>query len=282
MRRREFAWAVAVASWLCLAACGPEPGAEQGSAAEADSARAQITQFWGHYREATRLRLTGDFAAAIEAYERALALQPEHEDALYYLGNALLETGHPTGAREAWLRLVAVNPNAPRAYSQLGQLALCRPEPDVFDLTTSARAFLRAHELNREETGPLLRLAQVALLEGRTDSAATLLDDIIISHPGSADALYLRAFVDRTRGRQSEALAGLERLITPAPADPADTKFSGEGDTRPETAATGMPDVECPVLAGLIPSWNPPPADLEAAFARSETVLREARRLRKP
>ncbi|MGA7304467.1 MAG: tetratricopeptide repeat protein, partial [Rhodothermales bacterium] len=171
-----------------------------GSAAAEDSLavaeRRRVHDFWSDFREATQLRLDGDFEAAREAYGRALENNPEHEDALYYLGNVNLELGNWEDARALWQRLVEVNPSSARAFSQLGSLALCRPEIPAFDLAAARSAFESAHRLNPEETGPTLRLGQVALLEKRTAEAADLFDAVTGSNFTSMEAYYLKAYTE--------------------------------------------------------------------------------------
>src|SRR5674476_894615 len=48
--------------------------------------------FWIYYNRATEYRLQGKEDSSIIAYQEALKLNPNHEDALYYIGNCLLYT----------------------------------------------------------------------------------------------------------------------------------------------------------------------------------------------
>lgn len=51
------------------------------------------------------LRKTGDYPAALEAYDKALAIQPNYADALEYRGEAFLGVDRVGDAREAYLAL---------------------------------------------------------------------------------------------------------------------------------------------------------------------------------
>lgn len=227
----------------------------RGSAAAEDSIgvaeRRRVQDFWSDFREATQLRLDGDFEAAREAYGRALQNNPEHEDALYYLGNVNLELGNWEDARALWQRLVELNPSSSRAFSQLGSLALCRPEIPAFDLEAARSAFESAHRLNPEETGPTLRLGQVALLEKRAAEAADFFDAVTGSNFTSGEAYYLKAYTEWLGGRGDEGLQELNRII-------AETKslskpsVKGEGDTKTGRRLGPTEEAGCPLFEPFI------------------------------
>jgi tetratricopeptide (TPR) repeat protein len=68
-------------------------------------------------------RKLGDYAAALEAYDRALTLNPHNRGALEYLGEAYLELGRPDAAKATLDRLA----NACRrlAHAAADPLASC-------------------------------------------------------------------------------------------------------------------------------------------------------------
>jgi Flp pilus assembly protein TadD len=185
-------------------------------------ARAGIREFWEIYRGATGDRVAGRVDAAQDAYRRALELNPRHEDALYYLGNMELELGHYAEADSAWTRLVRVNPRSSRAHSRLGDLYACMDPGAPRDLATAEAEFRRALELNREETGPLLRLGEIALMRGNLADAVSPLDAVIGSHSRSVEAHFLKGYVAWKRGQPDSAAAlfreavALARGLAPA------------------------------------------------------------------
>ncbi len=178
------------------------------------SARADIREFWERFREATRLRIAGSHAAAQVAYTRALELNPRHEDALYYLGNTELELGHYREALAAWERLVAVNAASARAHSRLGDLYLCGDPGAPRDLAKAEAEFQRAAEINREETGPLLRLGELALIRSRPADATRYLDAVIGSHARSVEAHLLKGYLAWKQEQEGPATALFHTAVT--------------------------------------------------------------------
>ena len=191
-----------------------------------------IREFWSRYREATTARVEGRSEVARQAYAQALSLSPRHEDALYYLGNMELDLGNYAGAERAWQQLVQVNPGSARAHSRLGDLYACPDSGAPWDLKRAEREFARASEINREETGPLLRLGEVAVLRGDWSGALHYFDAVIGSHHRSVEAHFLKGYVAWKRGqadlsqaqyRIAETLAQAQQPVQPAPL---------EGDTK--------------------------------------------------
>ena len=207
-----------------------------------------VQEFWSVYREATAHRVAGRVAEARDAYAKALALNPLHEDGNYYLGNMELDLGNFAAAETAWRRLVAINPGSARAHSRLGDLYACPDSAAPWNLARADAEFARAAELNREETGPLLRRGEVAVLRGDLTTALRYFDAVIGSHSRSVEAHYLKGFVAWKRGEQAVAaaqfreatgLAGEPHAVQPAPA---------EGDTKQGTTPLLARRTRCPLL----------------------------------
>lgn len=221
--------------------------ADQAVTSHDDSERQRVRDFWLAYREATRLRLAGDFEPAYELYKQALDLNESHEDALYYLGNVAVELERWSEAEQAWQKLVTENPASSRGHAQLGHLYLCRPENPMFNVPKATASFRESLRLNREETGPVLRLAEVFLLSGDVDSAAVYFEAVIASNPGSAEARFMRAFIDWRRGDEQSAML----LMREAPSSASESggeEFSGEGDTRAGAGPMLAPTAGCPLF----------------------------------
>jgi tetratricopeptide (TPR) repeat protein len=215
-------------------------------------ARAGIREFWEIYRAATGHRMAGRIGAARDAYRRALELNPRHEDALYYLGNMELELGDYDEALSAWARLVQVNPGSARAHSRLGDLYACTDSGAPRDFAKAEAEFRRALELNREETGPLLRLGEVALMRGNLAGATSFLNAVVGSHSRSVEAHFLKGYVAWKQAQPDSAAALFRKAVALArPAQPIQ-HLPGEGDTKRGLAPAVARTSRCRVFEAQI------------------------------
>jgi tetratricopeptide (TPR) repeat protein len=194
--------------------------------------RAEVRRFWEVYGRATDLKQRGAWAEAASAYREALEIDPRHEDALYYLGNALFEAGRYGEAVEAWRRLAGVNPMSARAHAQLGAVFSCGAAGAPFDLDAAERAFQRALEINREESGPVLKLGEVALLKGDRRRALDYLTAVSRTNFKSVEAHYLTGYLRWLEGEREAALEALRKAVRFSQADQPVRGVAGEGDTR--------------------------------------------------
>ncbi len=213
--------------------------------------RDSVRAFWQYYREATRLRQTGDFEAAADTYSKALEQNSSHNDALYYLGNVSYELGEWETADAAWTRLIEVNPNNIRAHAQLGHLTLCRPEIPLFDIEEARLAFESANRLNPGKIGLVIRLAEIAILTDDIDEATELLDDVLGSDEANRVALYLKAFVAWRTGNAAGGIRDLNdalRLLDEAPEAP----IPGEGDTKTGSGPALARGARCPLFDSFV------------------------------
>lgn len=236
------------------------------------SGRSRVQAFWTLHREATALRTAGHTTRAAAAYERALELDPDHEDVLYYAGGMRLILGDFAGAARAWRHLVRVNASSARAHSQLGRLHLCLAAGAPFQLDSAAWHLQRAHELNREESGPLLRLGEVALFRGDHAAARGYFETVLASNAGSGVAHFHLGYLAWTAGHVQRARDHHARSRSAGGARPP-TPLVGEGDTRPGAAAPQSADARCD-------AWRTHAADqgdMDSAYAGVERMLRRAR-----
>jgi tetratricopeptide (TPR) repeat protein len=210
----------------------PEEDIKRGTTEKTFAEKERIQQFWAIYRRATDHRIAGRLKSAARDYREALSLNDKHEDAHYYLGNVYLALGEFKSAEKTWKRLVYLNPNSARAHFQLGDLYLRFDQKQFFDIDAAEAEFQRTLEINKEETAPLLRVGQVALIQGRLSDAQRFFDAVIGSNYRSVEAHFLNGFIAWQKGDRQKASAFFGKAVQYS--RPVETALGipGEGDTR--------------------------------------------------
>lgn len=277
--------------WLfcgCLLAlgCGGDPSPQAKAAGPTDAHKAQVRRFWELYNRATDLRLQGQWQAAAGQYQEALAIDGKHEDALYYLGNAFFELGRYGEAADTWRRLVETNPTqSSRAHAQLGMLHSCGAPGTPFDLTLAERELHLALAINKEESGPVIKLGEVALLRGDRRQALEYLSAGRNLNFKSVQAHYLIGYLKWAAGDAAGAHAELKQAAEFALAAKPPPEASGEGDTRTKgpllAKGVGSRGLLTAHWKGLDdwPKDAVTPAKVEEEYRRFDQRLQEVERL---
>jgi tetratricopeptide (TPR) repeat protein len=282
MRRRALRFLVAAV--MCGAGfVGCRSPARDEAAGTRDPQRQRVVDFWNRLSAATEARTRRDFAGAARLYEEALALEPRHEDGLYYLGQCRRERGQADAARVAFERLLEVNPASARGHLALGAL-FASPDPsEPMDLANAERHLRRAHEINGEETGPVVRLGEIALLAGASTEARGWFESALRANPKCVEAAFLAGYLGWEEGRETAVL--VRRVREAAKLDAPVKGVLSEGDRR-DAQRVAAPPLASP-LGRLL--FGEPVERLRAQAAAghpiSEALVlqewRELRRLRR-
>jgi len=281
---------------IALAGCGPDATTES---VTPDPQRADIVRFWAAVNTAGAARTAGDLDGAARAYEEALALDPAHEDSLYHLGQCRRLQGRHADARQSFTRLIEVNPASARGHLALAALH-ASPEPDFpLDLAIAEDHLRRAHAINGEETGPIVRLGEVLLVRGNLPEARRWLEAALRTNAKSAPAAFLLAYLAWNEGDTAAAQSYYQRALAASRTDPPIQGVFSEGDRRatPDARSEGpaAPPLEEPVGRMLFSdSYNDvrkraqkeapgaPSVDLEPLLGRVSGIAADLRRRNSP
>lgn len=202
------------------------------AAGEAMSEKAREIKFWDwHTAAMDKLKRDRKPAEAAHLFRSALALNPRHEDARYYLASCLAATGDGTGAvRELELLLLA-NPTSHRALQRLAYLHAAGAKGPG-ELARAGQEALRAHALNPEETGALLLLAEIEMLRGNHAAAHRHLRSMVQTNRRAASAYFLLAYLDSRRGRKEAAAANLTATVQARGPEWKPKGSANEGDVQ--------------------------------------------------
>ncbi|MBI1929246.1 tetratricopeptide repeat protein, partial [Candidatus Poribacteria bacterium] len=215
--------------------------------------REQVRRFWDTYRRAISIMKTeSDWNQSAALFREALAIDPNHEDSIYYLGNCLFELGDYPGALAQFQRLVEINSHSLRGNLQIGAVYACPDSGKLFDLNAAEHALQRALAINPEESGSLLQLGAVALAKGNLEGASKYFSMARQLNFKAVDAYYLDGYIQWKRGDLDVATDLLRKAVeyshaplSPFPSPPGEGREGrggqagaspphvlGEGDTK--------------------------------------------------
>jgi len=169
--------------------------------------------FWTYYNRATEYRLEGKTDSSIAAYEEALKLNPDHEDALYYIGNMYMKVDKFDKAQLALGNLIKLNPLSEQAYIQLGNLYFCAKNTNYFHPEKAKLYFERAKDLNKETLSPNLRLGEIALFQNRTDDAFGIVNKLSMMDQKNVEIFFIIGYLNWKSGKGQEAAKGLQHAF---------------------------------------------------------------------
>jgi enediyne biosynthesis protein E4 len=237
------------------------------SAPDAASERDRTVAFWDHHHAAMQaLKVEHDLPKATRLFREALALNPTHEDAHYYLGDALRMQGDVNGALAEYETLTRLNPQSHRGYARWGTLrAMSASSPA--ELAAAEAALDKAHRLNPEETGALLALGEVALMRGNRSAATDRLAAACRTNPRASGGFFLLGYISWKQRDVAGAAALLNKARQALGPEWKPTGSTAEGDVAKKQYAESTP------LARFSETWNGA-ADPRTAFAALDAYLR--------
>ena len=156
------------------------------------------------WREAGTLYYTYDFAAAVNAFERANELQPGHSDTLDMLGYSLIRLDRREDAADVFRQILALEPAAPpadlaSAFSGLGHIARQQGKPEeAREYLERGLAVAADAGLPAEEALALTSMAAFERTQGNYEEARVQLERALV--------LAARADIPRYRVNALEGL----------------------------------------------------------------------------
>jgi tetratricopeptide (TPR) repeat protein len=124
-----------------------------------------------------------DYPAALEDLTKAVALDPKLADVYSYYGQALLRTGDPVAAIDAFRKALTANP-----YDYSANLQLAVLLKDDEKLTEALECLRRALQVRPNDLGARYQLAGIAVHEGKLEAARRDLEAIVKETPAFTEA----------------------------------------------------------------------------------------------
>ena len=218
------------------------------------SRKQAAAQVQARFSQAFALQQRGQLAQAEALYQQVLELQPQHFDALHFLGIISLQTKQLQRAVELIGNAIRINPRNAAAYNNRGialhglnrlDEALASCERAIFLKPNYAEAYYnrgnalrdlkrfdealasydRAIVLKPDYADPYINRGVVLKNLNRLDEALASYNHAIALKPDDAQAYYDRGIALQDRKRLDEALASYDRAIALKP-DYADAHFN--------------------------------------------------------
>jgi len=206
----------------------------------------------------------GRLAQAETLYREALALQPDHADALHLLGVIASQVGRHDVAVDLIGRAIARDRMSPLYHSNLG-LALA----GLKRYAEAIESYDRALSLRPDNAEVRFSRGNALLALGRPREALEAYERALLAKPDHVEALCNRGAALAALGRNDEALLSYDRALTVAP--DFSEAFSNRGNAL---KALGRLD---DALASYDRALTALPGDAQALFNRGVT-LHELRR----
>jgi tetratricopeptide (TPR) repeat protein len=200
--------------------------------AEEQAQRDKVLSFWDSFRQASKARMDGDYAAAVELYKKALQFKPQHEDSLYYVGNCYFELQRYDDALKAYQNLIAANPEgSSRGYVRLGLIHACFAPRAPLDLNKADKAFRQALAMD-PDSGALLGVAEVALLQGKWQEAQENFEGENQTNHMSVAAPYFLGYLLYRQGKKGEAWEWFRQAVKRCEVKKPPVPWSEEGNLK--------------------------------------------------
>lgn len=132
----------------------------------------------------------------------------------------------------------------------MGALFLCFDAGAPLRTDSADAYFGRAHDINKEETGPLLHLGESALVRGDLVKASQLFETVLSTHASSAPAHFYAGYLALKRGDEAAAAREFARAQA-LPVAAAVAGATNEGDTKGDAAPVRVPAQHCDALRVL-------------------------------
>ena len=163
------------------------------------------------------MREQGRLEESIQAYQKALELQPKSAEAYYNQGNALREQGRLEESVQAYQKAIEIQPNHPDAYSNLG-IAL----QEQGRLEESIQTYRKAIEIQPNHSGVYNNLGVVLKEQGRLEESIQAYQKVLEVQPNHSEAYSNLGIALQEQGRLEESIQAYQKSIHIQP-DSAET-----------------------------------------------------------
>ena len=161
------------------------------------------------------LRMAGRSKEAVEVLERTARANPRFAQPWLSIAAVFFAQEKSAETAAAYEKALAIEPDHVEAQRGLGDIALVRG-----DLDDAARRYSRILDVDPHDAAALAKLGVVKARTGRGDEAIALFRKAVDRDPKNADALLYLAGALASTGRPAEAVPYFERALASGPRAP--------------------------------------------------------------
>lgn len=187
--------------------CGPPDGASCG--------RGNASAAAGWLDHALAMHRRGRIQEAEEGYRRILAANPDHGEALNFLGVLHLDTGRVDDAVACLERAAGIDSENEIVWNNLGNAFKAQGQAD-----RAEACYRRAMAINEADPDPVFNLATLLQNQGRREEAEAAYRRTLDLSPHDAGALNNLASLLRDRGDSAAAETAYRRVLAQHPDHP--------------------------------------------------------------
>jgi tetratricopeptide (TPR) repeat protein len=151
---------------------------------------------------------SGEYEKAIEAYKRAIHLNPDFEESYYRLGMAYSSLGRYKEAVEAYNRAVRLKPDYAAVYENLGHAF-----SNLAQYEKAIKAFRKAIELAPDNIEPYFALGNAYFNSGKEEEAINTYEAAIQRKPDDPYAYYNLGLLYLRWGSPARAVDAFSQAI---------------------------------------------------------------------
>ena len=165
-----------------------------------------------HHNLGILLRRQGQFDEAIESYTRATAIQPDFVEAHYNLGNALFDLGDLDAAVASYHKALAIKPDFAQAHNNLGNALI-----KLGKLDESLVCYQKALAVEAEYVEAHKNLGNALQQLGQLEDAVASYHKALAINPDFAEAHNNLGLALQSLERPDEAVASYHKALTVRP-----------------------------------------------------------------
>ena len=153
-----------------------------------------------------------NFDAAIEAYDKSLAIKPNNADAYGNMGVTLQKQGKLEEAIEAYKRAIAINPSYANVYNNMGNALKEQGKPEE-----AIEAYKKALAIEPDNADVFNNMGVTLQEQGKLEEAIEAYIKALVINPEYAEAYSNMGVTLQDQGRLGEALEAYNKALTIEP-----------------------------------------------------------------